>query len=158
MSKNSTALSDRAWGNWDGSKHWLLSHAGVFRWNRKGLFRKFWTRDWCRLHDPAASWLHNWHHLSLNSRRFQGNFNFFFPGVEAHFPSNFSVKFDIQKSVDSVAYLIQSDLEAYAASFDHHSKIVLRSQDLHRQILSTYCPYILRMRSSKIQLNHSRKR
>lgn len=55
-------------------------------------------------------------------KKISGNF-FFFPGVEAHFPSNFSVKSDIQKSVDSVAYLIQSDLEAFAASFDHHSKI-----------------------------------
>jgi len=56
--------------------------------------------------------------------------------IEIHLPSNFSVKFDIQKLIDTLSHLIHSDLEVYASCFDHHSKIVVKSEDLHWQILS----------------------
>lgn len=94
-------------------------------------------REQDKLCHTAASWLqHSAASPQFKFKQTSGILFFFSSRIETHFPSNFSVKFDIQKSVDTLAYLIQSDLEAYASSFDHHSKIVLRSQDLHWQILS----------------------
>lgn len=77
-----------------------------------------------------------------SSSRLQG-FLFFLQNRNP-LPSNFSIKFDIQTLVDTLAYLIKSQLEAYIWSFDHQSKIGLRAQDVHWQILPMYCSYMLK--------------